>query len=70
VHRDHGSQYTSHLFRQCLEAIGAKQSMGKVGDCYDNARMESFFSTLKKELICTLPLTQLTREEVKRLIFR
>jgi putative transposase len=44
--------------------------MGKMGDCYDNARMESFFSALKKELIYTLPLTQLTREEVKRLIFR
>ncbi len=44
--------------------------MGRVGSCYDNARMESFFATLKKELIYTLPLTQLSREEVRRLIFR
>lgn len=70
VHSDHGSQYTSRLFRDCLKANGARQSMGRVGSCYDNARMESFFATLKKELIYALPLTQLSREEVKRLIFR
>ena len=44
--------------------------MGKTGCCYDNARMESFFATLKKELIYQLPLSQLTRKEIKRLIFR
>lgn len=70
VHSDHGSQYTSNLFRDYLKANHMQQSMGAVGSCYDNARMESFFATLKKELIYTLPLTQLCREEVKRLIFR
>lgn len=36
VHSDHGSQYTSRLFRDCLKANNARQSMGKVGSCYDN----------------------------------
>lgn len=70
VHSDHGSQYTSRIFRETLQKHGARQSMGKTGCCYDNARMESFFATLKKELIYGLPMTQLTRVEVKRLIFR
>ena len=70
VHSDHGSQYTSNLFRDYLKVHDFQPSMGAVGSCYDNARMESFFATLKKELIYTLPLTQLGRDEVKRLIFR
>ncbi len=70
VHSDHGSQYTSQMFRDYLEATNARQSMGAVGSCYDNARMESFFATLKKELLYALPLTQMSREEVKRRIFR
>ena len=70
VHSDHGSQYTSNLFRDYLEKHHLRQSMGAIGSCFDNARMESFFATLKKELIYTLPLTQLSRDEVKRRIFR
>lgn len=70
VHSDHGSQYTSNLFREYLKENRLRQSMGAVGSCYDNARMESFFATLKKELLHALPLTQLSRDEVKRLIFR
>ena len=70
IHSDHGSQYTSNLFRDYLEANHLRQSMGAVGSCFDNARMESFFATLKKELIYTLPLTQLSCDEVKREIFR
>ncbi len=50
-HSDHGSQYTSLAFgRRCREA-GIVQSMGSVGDCYDNAMAESFFATLECELI-------------------
>jgi putative transposase len=50
-HSDHGSQYTSLAFgRRCREA-GIAQSMGSVGDCYDNAMAESFFATLECELI-------------------
>lgn len=69
LHSDRGSQFTSHLFRQTLEAKGFRQSMGRTGSCYDNARMESFFATLKKELIYRLPLYRLTREQMKSQVF-
>src|SRR6266545_8182366 len=50
-HSDHGCQYTSLAFsRRCREA-GIAQSMGSVGDCYDNAMAESFTATLECELI-------------------
>jgi putative transposase len=50
-HSDQGSQYTSAAFRQrCLQA-NVRQSMGSVGDAYDNAMAESFFATLECELI-------------------
>ena len=43
--------------------------MGEVGCCYDNARAESFFATLKKELIYRLPLSRMTRAQVRAAIF-
>jgi putative transposase len=49
LHSDRGSQYTSGAFRDSLAKHGAIQSMSGTGRCYDNARMESFFATLKKE---------------------
>jgi putative transposase len=50
-HSDHGCQYTSLAFgRRCRES-GIAQSMGSVGDCYDNAMAESFNATLECELI-------------------
>ena len=50
-HSDHGCQYTSLAFsRRCRDA-GIAQSMGSVGDCYDNAMAESFNATLECELI-------------------
>jgi transposase InsO family protein len=69
VHSDRGSQHTSHLFRQTLEAKGFLQSMGRTGSCYDNARMESFFATLKKELIYRMPMYRLTKKQVKQYVF-
>ena len=48
-HSDQGSQYTSELYRQCLASFGCEVSMSRVGNCYDNAVMESFFATLKAE---------------------
>lgn len=69
LHSDRGSQFTSHLYRQTLESKGFRQSMGRTGTCADNARMESFFATLKKELVYRLPLYRLTREQVKNLVF-
>lgn len=50
-HSDRGSQYTSSRFRNTLAYYGFTQSMSGKGNCYDNAITESFFSTLKKELI-------------------
>jgi transposase InsO family protein len=46
-----GSQFVSLAFGQQARAAGIAQSMGSRGDCYDNAVAESFFATLKKELI-------------------
>jgi putative transposase len=51
LHSDHGSQYTSWAFGQRLRAVGLLASMGTVGDCYDNAMMESFWGTIQLELL-------------------
>jgi putative transposase len=48
-HSDQGSQYSSQAVRRPLSVIGANLSMSGVGNCYDNATMEAFFSTLKTE---------------------
>jgi putative transposase len=50
-HSDQGSQFVSLAFGQAARAAGIAQSMGSRGDCWDNAVAESFFATLKKELI-------------------
>jgi putative transposase len=50
-HSDQGSQFVSLAFGQQARAAGIAQSMGSRGDCFDNAVAESFFATLKKELI-------------------
>lgn len=52
-HSDHGCQYTSVLFGERCAAAGLRSSMGPVGDCYDNAMMESCFATLECELLAT-----------------
>ena len=69
-HSDRGSQYTSHKFRESLKAYGAIQSMSGTGRCYDNARMESFFATLKKEKLYKIKTELLPMETVKSIIFR
>jgi putative transposase len=48
-HRDRGSQYTSRQYLQQLSDYGLQSSMSAKGNCYDNAAMESFWSTLKTE---------------------
>jgi len=50
-HSDRGSQYASAEYQALLTAHHAVPSMSRTGNCYDNAPMESFFSTLKTELI-------------------
>ncbi len=49
-HTDHGAIYTAEKYRMLLAAHGMAASMGRTGDCYDNAVAESFFSTVKNEL--------------------
>jgi len=49
------AQFVSLAFGQQARAAGIAQSMGSKGDCYDNAVAESFFATLKKELIHRRP---------------
>jgi len=51
VHTDRGSQYTSQRFQALLLRYGFRQSMSRKGNPYDNAVMESFYRTLKRELV-------------------
>ena len=69
-HSDRGSQYTSEAFRELLKANEITQSLSGTGHCYDNARMESFFATLKKEKLYQIPAYRMTRNEVKTIVFR
>ena len=50
-HTDRGCQYTARAYQAVLAAHGVTCSMSRVGDCYDNALAESFFGTLKAELV-------------------
>lgn len=66
-HSDRGSQYCSDSYQQTLKSHGFICSMSGSGNCYDNAVMESFYHTLKTELLWGEPLR--TRENTKLLIF-
>jgi transposase InsO family protein len=50
-HSDHGCQYTAGDYRAVCERYGITQSMGTVGDSYDNAMAESFFGSFKREVV-------------------
>lgn len=63
-HSDRGSQYASQEYRELLETFGMRQSMSGKGNCYDNAACESFFGSLKTELI--FPTKFQTKKEAKR----
>ena len=67
-HSDQGRQYSSAGYRAALAAAGLTPSMSRRGDCWDNAVVESFFATLKTELIHRRPWA--TRAEVQRAVFR
>jgi len=60
-HSDRGSQYTSSTFRDFCTTNGVQPSVGKTGICYDNAVSESFFATIKKELVHLRPWPTLAR---------
>lgn len=66
-HSDRGVQYCCGEYRAALEAWGMVPSMSRVGDCYDNAPKESFWATLKKELMSDR--TFATRDEARAAIF-
>ena len=66
-HSDRGSRYASQQYQTLLSAHGIRVSMSRSGDCYDNAAMESFFGTLKAELLAEG--TQETRQQAKTAIF-
>lgn len=66
-HTDRGSQYACERYRILLEEHGIKASMSRKGNCYDNAFVESFFHTLKVELVHREKFK--TREEAKKAIF-
>ena len=70
IHSDRGSQYTSDAFRNILTKYGMLQSLSSTGKCFDNARMESFFATLKKEKLYRIPTYAMTKEQVKTIVFR
>jgi putative transposase len=66
-HSDRGVQYASADYRGVVKSAGFRASMSRKADCYDNAPMESFFHTLKTELVHHCQYA--TREEAKRDIF-
>ena len=66
-HSDRGVQYCCGEYRSQLEAWGMVSSMSRPGDCYDNAPTESFWATLKKELMSDR--TFATRQEAREAIF-
>jgi transposase InsO family protein len=66
-HSDHGCQYTSSDFKACCERMGITQSMGSVGDSFDNAMAESLWSSLKRELVDDTDFA--TKEEARLAVF-
>ena len=66
-HSDRGSQYASKAFRRRLWRYRMRQSMSAKGNCYDNAVAESFFATLKKELVRDRPFD--TRSAARTAVF-
>jgi transposase InsO family protein len=66
-HSDRGRQYATYTYQDLLERHGIASSMSRKGNCYDNAHIESFFATLKRELVHGERYQ--TREEARLSIF-
>jgi len=66
-HSDRGSQYASDDYRKLIKDARARCSMSRKGNCYDNAPAESFFATLKRELVYKTSFK--TRKEARAAIF-
>ena len=69
-HSDRGSNYTSAQFAATLDSLDICQSVGRTGICYDNALAESFFASLKNELVhrTVYPTREHARKDVARYI--
>lgn len=67
-HTDRGSQYCSHDYQKILRQYGFQVSMSGKGNCYDNSAVETFFKTIKAELIWRRPWQ--TRREAELAIFQ
>ena len=67
AHSDRGSQYASEKLREKMNLCGVIASMSRKGNCWDNAHCESFFRSLKTELVYRINFK--TREEAKQAIF-
>jgi transposase InsO family protein len=66
-HSDRGCQYTSSDYRRALDRLGVEVSMSRKGNCWDNAVAESFFATLKTELVYRR--TWSSRAELREAVF-
>lgn len=66
-HSDRGTQYASDQYRSKLAALNIRASMSRKGNCWDNAFAESFFATLKKELVYREHYK--THDEAKKSVF-
>lgn len=66
-HSDRGCQYTSHAYQTFLNDYGIRVSMSRKGNCWDNAVMERFFGTLKRE--CTSRVRFATHEQARSALF-
>jgi putative transposase len=64
-HSDQGSQYSSKAYQAKLEEYRIKSSMNQRGSCYDNAVVESFFKTLKAELVRTVRFDRIEDTRMK-----
>lgn len=67
AHSDRGSQYASEHYQRTLADSGIQCSMSEVGQCWDNAPVESFFGSLKRELASEGEFV--TRDQARRVIF-
>ena len=66
-HSDRGVQYACSEYQKIMRRVGMRPSMSRKGDCWDNSVAESFFSTLKKELVWRTKFE--SREQARREIF-
>lgn len=67
VHSDRGSTYATWLYRDLISQHGIRQSMSRKGNCWDNAPMESFFHSLKTDLV--MHCDYQTRDEARTSLF-